>query len=80
MLRRITIAAAFVITGGIAPRAASQATPAPAPVAPEVGTMAPDFTLHGNTRFGPLGNAVKLSDFRGQTVVVAFFPKARTKG
>jgi peroxiredoxin Q/BCP len=42
--------------------------------------MAPDFTLPGATRYGLLSKAVKLSDFRGQTVVLAFFPKARTKG
>ena len=42
--------------------------------------MAPDFTLPGATRYGLLQNPVRLSDFRGQTVVLAFFPKARTKG
>jgi thioredoxin-dependent peroxiredoxin len=58
------------------------ATPLPgsAAFAPDVGAMAPDFSLPGATRYGLLQNPVKLSDFRGQTVVVAFFPKARTKG
>ena len=42
--------------------------------------MAPDFTLPGATRYGLLKDPVKLGDFRGQTVVLAFFPKARTKG
>jgi peroxiredoxin Q/BCP len=42
--------------------------------------MAPDFTLPGATRYGLLAKPVKLSEFRGQTVVLAFFPKARTKG
>jgi peroxiredoxin len=42
--------------------------------------MAPDFALAGATRYGLLKEAVKLSSFRGQTVVLAFFPKARTKG
>jgi peroxiredoxin len=36
--------------------------------------------LPGATRFGTLKDPVKLSDYRGQTVVLAFFPKARTKG
>lgn len=45
-----------------------------------VGTMAPDFSLRGATRYGLLANPVRLSDFRGQTVVIAFFYKARTKG
>jgi peroxiredoxin Q/BCP len=42
--------------------------------------MAPDFSLPGATRFGTLKDPIKLSDYRGQTVVLAFFPKARTKG
>jgi peroxiredoxin len=42
--------------------------------------MAPDFTLPGVTRYGALRDPVRLADYRGQTVVVAFFYKARTKG
>jgi peroxiredoxin len=42
--------------------------------------MAPDFTLPGATRFGLLKDPVKLSNFRGQTVVIAFFARARTRG
>ena len=53
--------------------------PAAAPV-PAVGSMAPDFTLPGATRYGLLASPVKLSDFRGKTVVIAFFYQARTKG
>jgi peroxiredoxin Q/BCP len=64
--------------------AVSAQQPAPAPgsaaFAPDAGAMAPDFTLRGSTRFGLLKDPVKLSDFRGQTVVLAFVPKARTKG
>lgn len=45
-----------------------------------VGTIAPDFELPGATRYGTLAHPVKLSDFRGQTVVLAFFPRARTRG
>ena len=55
------------------------ATPAPE-VGPKVGEMAPDFEFTGITRYGKLANSQKLSDFRGQTVVLAFFPKARTRG
>ena len=47
---------------------------------PKVGDMAPDFTLHGSTKDGALTKPVHLADFRGQVVVLAFFPKARTKG
>jgi peroxiredoxin Q/BCP len=42
--------------------------------------MAPDFEFTAITRYGKLAEAKKLSDFRGQTVVLAFFPKARTRG
>jgi peroxiredoxin len=54
------------------------ATPNPAGV--ESGTVAPDFTLPGATRYGVLRDPVRLSEYRGKTVVVAFFYKARTKG
>jgi peroxiredoxin Q/BCP len=47
---------------------------------PEVGTAAPDFALPGATRYGLLRDPVHLSDFRGKTVVLAFFYRARTKG
>lgn len=52
------------------------------PAAPElaVGSVAPDFTLPGATRYGVLKAPIHLSDFKGKTVVLAFFYKARTKG
>ena len=46
----------------------------------EVGAVAPDFTMKGATRYGVLANPVHLSDFKGKTVVLAFFFKARTSG
>ena len=42
--------------------------------------MAPDFTLPGATSAGVLATPVQLSALRGKTVVLAFFPKARTSG
>ena len=48
--------------------------------APEVGSVAPDFALPGATRYGLLRDPVRLSDYRGKTVVLAFFYRARTKG
>ena len=39
------------------------------------GQSAPDFTLPDQD-----GNPVSLSDFRGQTVVLYFYPKANTSG
>jgi hypothetical protein len=46
----------------------------------KVGDVAPDFTLRAATREGEVQAPVKLSDFRDQTVVIAFFYKARTSG
>lgn len=46
----------------------------------EVGEMAPDFELPGATRFGVLQDPVRLSDYRGETVVLAFFFRVRTRG
>lgn len=71
-----TAIAALALMG--APLAAQQpAPPAPTPLA--VGTEAPDFTLPAATMAGVTG-PVKLSDYRGKTVVLAFFFRARTKG
>jgi thioredoxin-dependent peroxiredoxin len=41
----------------------------------ETGQQAPDFTLPDQD-----GNPVSLSDFRGQPVVLYFYPKAETRG
>lgn len=46
----------------------------------KVGDVAPDFALRAATMTGMASSPVKLSDFRDQTVVIAFFYKARTKG
>ena len=45
-----------------------------------VGEMAPDFELPGATRYGELADPVRLSDYRGETVVLAFFFRVRTPG
>jgi peroxiredoxin Q/BCP len=64
------------------PSAAQNPAPTAAPPSPplELQAPAPDFEISGATRFGVLQNPVRLSDFRGKTVVLAFFPKARTRG
>ena len=46
----------------------------------EVGQMAPDFELPGATRYGQLEDPVRLSDYEGETVVLAFFFRVRTRG
>jgi len=59
---------------------AAPPAPPPGPPALEVGAVAPDFAIPGATRYGTLKNPVRLSDYKGKTVVLAFFFKARTKG
>jgi peroxiredoxin Q/BCP len=61
---------------------AAAQTPAPAPAqapAPEaklkVGDKAPEFALQGSD-----GKVHRLSDYKGKTVVLAWFPKAFTGG
>jgi hypothetical protein len=46
----------------------------------EVGAAAPDFALPGATRYGVLKDPIRLSHFKGKTVVLAFFFRARTRG
>ena len=43
-----------------------------------VGEMAPNITVTGATRYGVLQDPVRLSDLRGEVVVLAFFFRART--
>ena len=72
--------AALVAPASVA-RSQQPATPAPqVEVGPKLGEMAPDFEFTGITRYGKLAESRKLSDFRGQTVVLAFFPRARSRG
>ena len=56
------------------------AAAAPTPAWPAVGAMAPDFAITGATRYGLLKQPLRLSDLKGQTVVLAFFVRARTRG
>jgi peroxiredoxin Q/BCP len=76
--RNATLLAAVLVTSVTMVQA--QTPPAQPDAVPKVGDMAPDFTLKGSTRDGLLPNPIHLADFRGRTVVLAFFPKARTKG
>jgi thioredoxin-dependent peroxiredoxin len=82
-MKKLFVSAA--LAAGLAGAVAAQqpTPPAPAPAGPpplEVGTVAPDFTLPGATRYGVLRAPIHLSDFKGKTVVLAFFFKARTRG
>ena len=71
--------AALLAAGVVTARgaAAQAATP---PAGPQVGDVAPAFSLPGATRYGVLRDPVSLADYRGKVVVLAFFFKARTKG
>ncbi len=68
-------AAALVVMPGAATMAFAQGAAAPL----AVGTDAPDFTFTTVTKDGAR-NSFTLSEHRGETVVLAFFPKARTSG
>lgn len=56
----------------------AQATPGVDGLA--VGAVAPDFTIPTVTQAGLTAKPFKLSEHKGETVVLAFFPKARTQG
>jgi len=77
-----TLRLALALAAAPAALAAQQPSTPPPPAAPplEVGTVAPDFTLPGATRYGALRAPIRLSDFKGKTVVLAFFFKVRTRG
>ncbi|MGD8494556.1 MAG: hypothetical protein PVF05_00095 [Gemmatimonadales bacterium] len=75
------IFAALLVAAGLAgaPSAAAQvADVAPEPLA--VGTKAPDFTLVGADADGVLSDSIRPTDFRGHTLVIAFFFRARSSG
>lgn len=74
----------FAITAALAGVAAT-AVPAvaqqPAAAATSmVGQMAPAFSGRGATRYGRIADPVRLSDYHGKTLVLAFFFRARTSG
>lgn len=82
-LKYLAVALALVCSATL--NAQSSPAPAAPTVAaadngPKVGDLAPDFTLPAATVAGVSQAAVKLSDLRGRTVVLAFYPRARTRG
>ena len=77
---RLTKAGFLVLAAATALATRANAQAAADTTSPPVGAMAPDFSLAGGTRYGLLKAPVRLSDYRGQTVVLAFFYQARTKG
>jgi hypothetical protein len=87
MLARTRFATLTIAAGtslAFAGRFADAQQPAPTAAAiaagPGVHDVAPEFTLQGADRYGLIKTPVRLSDYRGSTVVLAFFYQARTKG
>jgi thioredoxin-dependent peroxiredoxin len=78
-MRRLTLALTLALTPAVLPAQQSPARPGTTPPL-EIGAVAPDFSLRGATRYGVLAKPVRLSDFKGKTVILAFFFKARTSG
>jgi hypothetical protein len=74
------VGAVLAAACALAPSARAQAPTPEQATGPAVGAAAPDFSLAGATRYGLLKGPVHLADYRGQTVVLAFFYQARTKG
>ena len=74
------IAFVFALSLGLAVFVQPVAAQADASDMIAVGEMAPDFVVTGATRYGVLQDPVRLSDFRGEVVVLAFFFRARTRG
>lgn len=70
----------FTLTSPLAAQQPAAAPAAPALPIPAIGDTAPQFTSRAATRYGMLRDPVRLSGFRGQTVVLWFFVRARTRG
>ena len=74
--------ALVALSAGVGAQSATQAgtATAAAPVAPDIGQPAPDFTAAWADGAGVRSAPVSLSALRGKVVVVAFYPKDRTSG
>ena len=79
-MRPSTMAFVFALSFGLAVFVQPAAAQADASSIIAVGEMAPDVTVTGATRYGILQDPVRLSDLRGEVVVIAFFFRARTPG
>jgi hypothetical protein len=71
MLKLLSVCAGF----GVVAMAAALSAQGQPPVELKVGDNAPDFALPGSD-----GKIHKLSDSKGKTLVLAWFPKAFTAG
>lgn len=76
-MRRTVVALALLAASRASLGAQAVAPPAPPSL---VAQVAPDFSIMSITKTGIEPKKFTLSEHRGETVVLAFFPKARTKG
>ena len=74
MFKVMSACAAFGMVA-VAAALSAQGQPAQSPTELKVGDTAPPFALQGSD-----GKVHKLSDYKGKTVVLAWFPKAFTGG
>lgn len=72
MMKIVLVTAALGIAGAVM---SIQTPQTPQPAGLQAGDMAPDFSLQGSD-----GKTWKLSELKGRTVVLAWFPKAFTGG
>ncbi len=77
MKRMMLFAAVALVATALPASATAQDAMVPAL---KVGDMAPDFTLPASTAAGVAKTPLHLKEMRGETVVLAFFPRARTSG
>ena len=74
----VSVAPAFAQTATVsAPQTPAAPTPPPEI---EIGKIAPDFTIRVADSSGVAAKPVKLSDYRGKVVVLAFYPADRSSG
>jgi hypothetical protein len=80
-MRRLLVAGlwAGVLALGAVDRGAAQAAPEGSVFLP-VGTMAPEVQVQGATRYGLIAQPIRVSQFLGKTVVLAFYFRVRGGG
>lgn len=76
----VLLVGSLAVTNVGAQGQSAQAAPPADSLAPQVGAMAPDFTLPWADSSGTRSSSVKLSELRGKVVVIAFYPADRTSG
>ena len=72
----VAVAAALALGGTFASAGAQEG----AASGPAIGEAAPAFSGLGATRHGRVADPIRLSDYKGKTIVLAFFFQARTRG